>query len=69
MADIENLIPEHLRALRTGMDGLRDDVRDMKDRLGLVEINIASLHTQYASLSNRVDLRLDRIESRLELVE
>ena len=62
--ETDNIVLEHLRAIRANVDELRDDMREVKGRLGILE-------AQYASLSNRVD-RIDertiRIERRLELV-
>ena len=65
MPDVDNIILEHLRHIRVTTDGLREDMREVKTRLGLLE-------SQYASLSNRfdrLDLRVSRIEERLGLVE
>ncbi len=65
MTEIENLVLEHLPHFRGVVDGLSDDVRDIKGRLGTLE-------TQYASLSNRMDrldARVERIERRLNLAE
>ena len=65
MTEAESLVLEHLRHIRGAVDGLRDDVRDIKVRLGTLE-------TQYASLSNRMDRldgRVERIERRLNLAE
>lgn len=71
MAEIENLILEHLRQLRTGQDAIREDMREVKSRLGHLEEQTASMHVLYASLSGRIDRldqRIERIERRLELV-
>jgi DNA-binding FrmR family transcriptional regulator len=49
--------------IRGAVDGLRDDMREVKGRLGILE-------NQYANLSNRLDRldgRVERIERRLEL--
>ncbi len=65
MTDAENIVLEHLHHIRSVVDGLRDDMREVKGRLGILE-------SQYASLSNRldrVDARIQRIEQRLELTE
>jgi hypothetical protein len=64
-ADPENIVLEHLRHIRRGVDDLRDDMQEVKARLGILE-------NQYASLSNRLDrldLRVSRIETRLELTD
>ena len=63
--ETENLVLEHLRHMRGAMDVMRDDIREIKTRLGIIE-------QQYASLSSRIDRiegRLDRIEKRLELAD
>jgi len=61
----DNLVLEHLRAIRGAIDGLKDDMLEVKGRLGLIE-------QQYAIVSNRLDRmdqRIDRIEKRLNLVD
>jgi hypothetical protein len=55
----------HLRHIRGAVDGLRDDMREVKSHLGILE-------SQYANLSNRldrVDSRIERIERRLDLAD
>jgi len=54
----ENLVLEHLRAIRDDLAGLRTDMVEVKERLGLIE-------SQYASLSRR----LDRLSGDMELVK
>jgi len=63
--DPENLILEHLRAIRGDLAGLRADMVEVKEPLGLIE-------GQYASLSRRIDRLggdVERIRKRLDLVE
>jgi predicted nucleic acid-binding Zn-ribbon protein len=65
MANSDNVVLEHLHHIRSAVDGLRDDMREVKGRLGILE-------SQYANLSNRldrVDSRIERIEQRLSLAE
>jgi predicted nucleic acid-binding Zn-ribbon protein len=53
-----------IKAVQSGVSRLYDELRQVKERLG-------SLEMQYASLSNRIDRidrRLERVERRLELV-
>jgi regulator of replication initiation timing len=70
-AEITNeLIFETLKTMQRGIARIVDDVHDIKERLGIIETQVASLGAQYASLSNRLDrmdLRIERIERRLEL--
>jgi tetrahydromethanopterin S-methyltransferase subunit G len=68
----ENLVLEHLRAIRATVDRLSDDMQEVKSRLGQLESQVAILTGNYASLSNRldrVDQRILRIEKRLDLVD
>ena len=68
----ENIVLEHLRLLRSGMgqmigkmDELKADVIEVKERLGFIE-------QQYASISRRVDRMagdVELIKRRLELTE
>ena len=64
-AEITNeLIYETLKAIQATLVRHGDDLREIKERLGILEM-------QYASLSRRVDKieeRVERIERRLELV-
>ena len=58
------LLYETLKAIQATLVRHGDDLREIKERLGILEM-------QYASLSRRVDKieeRVERIERRLELV-
>lgn len=62
---VENLILEHLRAMRTDITEMKTDIIEVKERLGLLE-------GQYASLSRRMDRLggdVEQIKKRLNLVE
>ena len=68
--DSSNLVLEHLRALRSDVGEMRDDVREVKRRLTSLEVSVSNLHGDFAGQSariDRVDLRLERIEHRLSL--
>lgn len=72
MTEVENLILDHLRHMRGAIDILREDMREVKTRLGNVENQCAVLTNQYATLStrlDRLDARVERIERRLDLFE
>ena len=61
----DSIVLRYLRRIDEKVDTLRDDTREIKQRVGILE-------QQYASLSSRIDrieARLDRIEKRLDLVE
>ena len=61
----DNLVLEHLRAIRSTQDRHTEMLLELTGRVGILE-------QQYASLSRRIDsidARVDRIERRLDLVE
>lgn len=67
MADDPNsFVLEHLRQIRAVLDGLREDMRDLKERMSGVEAGFGTLAVAIASQSarmDRIDARLDRLES------
>jgi predicted nucleic acid-binding Zn-ribbon protein len=68
----EDLVLRYLRRIDEKVDSLRDDMRDVKQRLTSLEGQVALLHGDYARQSERIDrveLRLERIERRLNLAE
>lgn len=75
--NIDNLILEHLRAIRADMTKQKDTMEEIKyrlisidERLTLVEKGVANLHGDMAFLQSRMDKqgeRIERIETRLEL--
>lgn len=71
MPEVTNdLIYEVLKQLQIGQAEIKADLRDTKSRLASIEGYIATLHTDTARQSIRVDqleLRLERMESRLNL--
>jgi len=68
----ENLILEHLRAIRATAEQLEPDLGDVRHRVGSIERHLANLQSDMAHVRLRLDGqgdRLDRIERRLELVD
>ncbi|MDH6269652.1 chromosome segregation ATPase [Rhizobium sp. SG_E_25_P2] len=68
----DNLVLEHLRAIRGKVERLADDMSEVKTRIGLLEYQVGGLTAQNAGLSGRLDRldeRLGRIEKRLDLVD
>ena len=56
---------DYLKSIQATLARLGEDMREVKERLGILEM-------QYASLSNRMDRldkRVERIETRLGLVD
>ncbi|TPV99503.1 MAG: hypothetical protein USCAAHI_01056 [Beijerinckiaceae bacterium] len=72
----DNLVLEQLRYIRADIGSLRDDMRDIKQRMTTLEIVVGNLagaeashYAMTAVRADRVDGRLDRIEKRLELAD
>jgi len=76
--NIENLVLEHLRALRTGQGNIEAALRELKQRLTGVESGIAGLRRDNLGIQedvyrqqaviDAIQDRLQRIERRLELL-
>lgn len=70
--NIENLILEHLRAIRADIGGIKDDVREIKQRLTSLEAAVAGLRRDNANLYGDVigqQARYDRLAERVERIE
>jgi predicted nuclease with TOPRIM domain len=75
--NVESLIIELLRALRSGQERIEHELRELKSRITSVEAGIASLRRDSADFAttaaeqharyDRLADRIDRIEKRLEL--
>ena len=66
----DNLVLQHLRAIRDELAGLRESSRETVLRLGMVETGLARLEGSTALLHSRFDRvvdRVDRVERRLEI--
>jgi archaellum component FlaC len=61
----DNIMLEHLRAIRHSLENLTADMQEVKGRLGNMEHQYAGLSTRL----DRIDTRVHRIEKRLDLVE
>ena len=69
---LDNIILEHLRALRADVGDVKNDMRDVKARVASIESYIATLHTDQARTSVKLDdivQRVERLEKRAGLVE
>jgi hypothetical protein len=67
----DNLILVYLRRIDEKVDRLVSSVADLGRRVTSLEIKVALLHGDFAAQSeriDRIDLRLERIERRLEIV-
>jgi archaellum component FlaC len=63
--ETENLVLEHLRAIRSTVERMAEDVHDLKVRMTNVEEGLAGVNRRL----DRLELRVERIEKRLGLVE
>jgi hypothetical protein len=65
MTEAENIVLEHLRAIRADVADIKAAMLEVKERLGIIE-------QQYASLSVRLDRTgadIERVKRRLDLTE
>jgi archaellum component FlaC len=65
MAEPENIVLVHLRRMDEKLDRMADDIRDLKVRMTMVEVGLATLNNRV----DRIESRLERIERRLDLVD
>lgn len=76
--DIANLIIEHLKAIRVEIASVKADTTEIKDRLrshdaSIIELRRADVHAFEDQARQQVSIdalarRIERIESRLELI-
>jgi phage shock protein A len=70
--EVENIILEHLRAMRADILALKADTRDIKARLASIEIYIATMHGDQARTAVSLDdlaERVERLEHRAGILE
>lgn len=70
--NIDNLILECLRHIRADLDGMKDDLREIKQRLNSLETSVAGLKRDNASLYGDIadqHMRYDRLVERVERIE
>lgn len=70
--ETENLVLEHPRAIPAEMATLREDVRDLRQRVSSIERHLANIQSDVANIHRRLNHhgdRLARIEHRLELAD
>ena len=69
---IENLILEHLKAIRAQLNRIEVDISDLKGRDHTHEAYLSALHSDVARQAGRLDdydTRLRRLERRLDLAD
>jgi predicted nucleic acid-binding Zn-ribbon protein len=65
MSEADNLVLQHLRAIREQLDTLNQRQIETVQRIGTLEVQVANLSVRI----DRIDARLDRVEKRLGLIE
>ncbi len=78
-ADIESLVLEHLRHIRGRVDQIAEDVSDLKHRMTRLEVGMSLVKREVAYgdetdarhqvAMDKLAMRIERIERRLELTE
>jgi hypothetical protein len=69
---VDNLVLEHLRALRSDMRDVKESLRFLTIRFSAMEGHLAAQHVSEVGQNTEIDRikeRLDRVERRLELVD
>lgn len=72
MAEIEGIVLEHLRALRSELTDVKAEGCETRERVAHLEHQMAGIHGQYASVSERLDRifsMLEKINRRLEIAD
>jgi archaellum component FlaC len=70
--DVENLVLEHLRAIRADTSGLKDEIRGARSEITALRHQMHGMNTlveQCLEDIGTIKVRLDRIERRLDLTE
>lgn len=70
--ELTHIVLEHLRHIRARVDKIDDDLSTLTARFGVLEGHLAQHHVTEAVQTSEIDrikIRLDRIERRLELAD
>jgi len=65
MTEPDNVVLQHLRAIRAQLDTLNERQLETMQRVGGLELQVANVSVRV----DRIDARLDRVEKRLGLIE
>jgi chromosome segregation ATPase len=69
---IDNLLLEHLKAIRADIGTIKADLKENTTRLGRIEVAVAGLRRDIAhneEATAEQSLRIDRINERIERIE
>ncbi|HTJ58463.1 MAG TPA: hypothetical protein VL418_12955 [Devosiaceae bacterium] len=70
--EVENLVLEHLRAIRSDIAGLKDDMRGVRSEQTAVRLELRAQSTRIEQMIEDIaglKVRLDRIDRRLDLAD
>lgn len=70
VTETENLVLQHLRAIRGDIAGIKDELHFLNQRMGALEQHFATLMTMlpvYNDEMEKLRHRIERIERRLEI--
>ena len=70
--NIDNLVLEHLRAIRADIAAVKEDTREIKARLAVVESGVAGLRRDNGDFASSIaaqHLSYDRLADRVERIE
>jgi predicted nucleic acid-binding Zn-ribbon protein len=65
MAELDNVVWQHLRAIRETLDNHTDRLLELQQRMGGLGVQVANMSVRI----DRIDARLDRVEKRFGLIE
>ena len=65
MAEPDNVVLQHLRAIREILDNHTDRLLELQQRMGGLDVQAANISVRI----DRIDVRFDRVEKRLGLIE
>lgn len=65
----ENLVLEHLRAIRAAQAEHGERLTRIELRLGVVETRLSAIEARLADLETSTQRRMERLEKRLEISE
>lgn len=71
-SEMDHIVLEHLRHIRTTLDGMREEMRQSNLRLGIAEHSVAVFRLSEVGQNaeiDRIKARLERVERRLDLTE
>lgn len=72
MENVDNLMLEHLKAIRADISSIKADLKENTTRLGRIEVGVAGLRRDIAhneEATAEQSIRIDRMAERIERIE